>query len=366
MTSPADDLGAVADPARPTGAVGPEAQPGEALAARSARDRVLEEALRDDPTSFEFFQAVRLIESLRTDRAAVGGFAEPDDEAVAFTVNPSLSFPPSEIQSLELPEDGQARMSVNFLGLVGPLGVLPHVYTLLVAETRRTGQDALGDFLDIFQHRVVSLFYRAWKKHRFTVAHEEGAPDPLTTHLLDLVGIGQEQLRGLLPVRDEALAYHAGLLAPVQRSAVALEALISDYFGVEARVVQFVGEWHGLSRRDLCVVGEEIPSSRLGLGAVVGDEIWDPHAEVRIRLGPMDRAMFESFLPGGRAHTELVALTDFFAHGEFDFDVQLVLRDEEVPACRLGEGAGGTRLGWSTWMPRGPHQGDADDAIIAL
>src|SRR5689334_2843833 len=125
-----------------------------------------------DPGAFEFFQAVRLLERLFPGRRPVGGFGDPHEEVAHFSARPVIAFPPSEVHAIEIPGELPARMVVNFMGVVGPLGVLPHHYTLLVAERAQTRDRALRDFLDIFQHRLISLFYRAWLKYHFTTAYE--------------------------------------------------------------------------------------------------------------------------------------------------------------------------------------------------
>ncbi len=330
---------------------------------------LVERALREEPYSFSFFQAVRLLERLNPERASVGRFVDPDAEVVRFSVPPSLAFPPSEIHALEVDEAGEApaEMAVNFMGLTGPQGVLPYHYTLLVAERSRARDDALRDFLDLFHHRMISLFYRAWEKHRFTVAYERGESDRLTEHLLDLVGVGLETLRGRLGVPDEALAFYAGLLSLPPRGAVALEQLIEGFFDVPASVEQFVGGWYPLPLRDQCALDDGGASAQLGLGAVAGDEIWDQQARVRIRLGPMPRARYEEFLPTGAAHERLRALVRFFSHDQFDFEVQLALSADEVPGCVLGaDGEEPQRLGWSTWIRTGPLGRDADETVLVL
>lgn len=331
---------------------------------------LVERALREEPYSFSFFQAVRLLEKLNPERAPVGRFVDPDAEVARFSVPPSLAFPPSEIHALELDEAGAApaEMAVNFMGLTGPQGVLPYHYTLLVAERSRARDDTLRDFLDLFHHRMISLFYRAWEKHRFTVAYERGESDRLTEHLLDLVGVGLETLRGRLGVPDEALAFYAGLLSLPPRGAVALEQLIEDFFDVPASVEQFVGGWYPLPLRDQCALGDGAgASAQLGLGAVAGDEIWDQQARVRIRLGPMPRARYEEFLPTGAAHERLRALVRFFGHDQFDFEVQLALSADEVPGLVLGADDGEPqRLGWSTWIRTRPLERDADETVLAL
>jgi type VI secretion system protein ImpH len=332
-----------------------------------ADDTELLVALSDEATSFGFFQAVRLLERLFPERRPVGGFGDPADEVVRFVVTPAIAFPPSEIRHVELHTE-PPEMSVNFFGLVGPLGVLPYHYSLLAADRLRAGDRALKAFLDLFHHRLISLFYQAWLKHRFVVGYERDQRDPVTEHLLDVVGIGLDGFRRRLPVTDQVLAFYAGLLGPHQRSAAALEGILADYFGVPVVVEQFVGGWYPLAVQTRCALGEERDeSSQLGLGAVVGDEVWDQQARVRIRIGPLGRARYAEFLPGGAAHDTLRALTAFFSDDRFDFEVQLVLAREEVPACVLDDGAGaGLPLGWSTWVSTQPLGRDADETILTF
>jgi type VI secretion system protein ImpH len=327
----------------------------------------LEEALWSEPQTFGFFQAVRLLERLHPERAEVGHFEDPAREVVRFSVNPSLAFPPSELQSLRL--DGeQPAMKVNFMGLIGAQGVLPHQYSMLAAERLRARDTALTDFLDLFHHRLLSLFYRAWKSHRFTTAREDGAPDRLAQHLADIIGLGLETSRGHLPFPDEALIYRAGLLAPQPRGAVALEQLLRDFLDVPVEVVQFIGAWYPLQERDLCEVGDEDSEcARLGFGAVAGDEVWDQQSRVRVRLGPLSRAQYDDLLPGGAGYEALGALLRFYSHDQFDFELQLVLAGEDVVGIRLGDGTDDSqRLGWSTWICSAATVRDADETILTL
>jgi len=327
---------------------------------------VIAEALRSKPHAFEFFQAVRLLERLRPDRAPVGGFDDPGREVVRFGVTASLAFPVSEIQEFELEDDAPSRMRVNFMGLNGPLGVLPHPYSMLVLERLRARDTALADFLDLFHHRFISLFYRAWRKYRFAAAYEDGTQDQLRDRLLDLIGLGLNGYRNRMPFPDEALISRAGLLAPQPRGAAALDQLLEDFFCVDVEVQQFVGGWYPLGRADRCAIGEdEEPGNRLGLGAIAGDEIWDQQTRVRIRVGPLGRAEFDSFLPGGTGHTAMAALLRFYGHDHFDFELQLVLAADAVPGVVL-DGRDDARLGWSTWIRSEPRTRAADETILTI
>src|SRR5258708_274377 len=115
-----------------------------------ARAASMDEVLRDDACSFEFFQAVALLQRLRfKDREAVGQFSNPEDEAVHFRVNNTLAFPASQIQSIEDQKHGPPKMKVNFMGLTGPNGVLPYAYTEMMLELLLAKDPAVAAFLDI-------------------------------------------------------------------------------------------------------------------------------------------------------------------------------------------------------------------------
>jgi type VI secretion system protein ImpH len=326
------------------------------------------ELLAREPYRFDFFQAVRLLERIAPERRPVGRYGTPRTEAARFTADPALPFPASQIQEIDFGADGPPKVSVNFMGLNGPLGVLPYAYSELVLDRLRQKDPALRDFLDLFNHRIISLFYQAWEKHRFAVAYERGELDRFSHHLLDLIGLGSRGLQDRQDVDDVSLIYYSGLLGLNTRSAAALEQILVDYFDVPVEVQQFVGAWRPMDEANQCRVGEETgPSEQLGWGAVVGDEIWDQQTRIRLRLGPMTFERYREFLPDGAAWTELRALSRFFTRDEFDVEVQFVLRREDVPACELGdEAAGAPRLGWSTWVKSAPFQRDCDDTVLQL
>jgi type VI secretion system protein ImpH len=158
------------------------------------------------------------------------------------------------------------------------------------------------------------------------------------------------------------------LLGIPTRPAAALEQLLGDYFGVPAEIEQFVGAWYPLERATQCALDDGSgPSSQLGLGAVAGDELWDPQSRVRVRLGPLSRAQYDQFLPGGRAHDELRALTRFFGNDQLDFEIQLVLDREDVPPCTLGDDdTPPLPLGWCTWIRTAPFGRDPDETTFTL
>ena len=312
--------------------------------------------LFSEPNSFDFFQAVRLLHLLAPDRAPVGDFAHPRQEIVRFGVHASLAFPASAIQSLRPGAPGApAAMDVNFMGLVGPLGLLPNYYTELVAERTRLHDTALAQFLNIFHHRAISLFYRAWERAHFNIGYEREGADAMTSRLLDFVGLGLPPLQKRQLIRDESILYYSGLFGLSSRSALALESILSDYFDVPVEIEQFVGVWRSLVPADQCCFDSGSWESRqLGFGAVAGDEIWDRQSRAQIRIGPLDAERYRDFLPEGTSFKPLQALARFYSGHDVEYEVQLILKQEQVPACELGDVLGNTQLGWFTWMKSTP------------
>jgi type VI secretion system protein ImpH len=343
------------------------------MARQSRRtDPPLERVLFEEGYRFDFFQAVRLLERLYPEHEPVGQDAPPSQEAVRFRSRISLSFPPSEVHEISPPEhrDGPVEMTVAFMGLTGPLGVMPRHYTELLLERLRYRDPALRDFLDLFNHRLISLFYRAWEKYRFPIAYEQAVSKgegygPFSRCLFDLIGMGTDGLRGRLEVDDEALLFYVGLLAQHPRSASALEGLLRDFFGVSATAVQFTGAWLPLPQASRSRLGPGEANNALGDNVVAGESVWDQQARFTLRVGPLTFVQFRQFLPSGRAFRPLVQFARFFVGQEFDFDIQLVLQAPEVPWCCLGEtGERAPRLGWSTWLKTEEFTADAEDAVF--
>ena len=345
-------------------------------AEREEANARMRRAIADSPTSFEFYQVVRLLSRMHPERARIGRWSDPSNEVARFRASTSLGFPASELQELTIPDafgagSAPVQMLVNFFGLTGPQGVLPHIYTEHASARARARDTAFRDFLDLFNHRAISLLFRAWEKNNAVVAHESGAEDHLYEHLLDLVGMGSGGLQNRLPIRDEAVAFYSGLLSVRSRPADGLARLVGDYFDVPATVEQFVGEWRRLESGGQCALGEEGNAGRLGFG-VIGDAVWDPQARVRVRLGPLTREQFDAFVPGGSAHEALRALARLYADDMVGVDAQLVLTRLAVRPCILdvpGDTSAGQRgpgLGRGTWLASRPLARDPDETTLRL
>lgn len=327
----------------------------------------LNEKLLEEPYRFEFFQAVRLLERIHPEKTGVGLSPTPNDEVVRFSSNPSLQFPPSEIQEFKTvrdPETGEERleMAVNFMGMVGIAGVLPIHYTELIYDRRRYSDTALHSFLDIFGHRMVSYFFKAWEKYRFPVQYERG-DDDFTQYLFDWIGLGTDGLRDRMGLEEERLLPYGGLIQQNPHSAIALEQILSDYYGIPAKIDEFFGQWLDLDEESVTRLG--VRNSLLGSEAIIGARIWDQQSKFRMVLGPMPFGQFTDLLPNGSAHEPLKSMTRFMSGLELDFDIQLMLLAKEVPGCVLTTRAKRRpMLGWTSWLKSRPFSQDDDQVVL--
>ena len=329
--------------------------------------------LEQEPWGFDFYQAVRLMKSFRPDRNPVGEFDSPEKEVVHFGANPSMAFPASQIQKLSVRHGHVPFMTVNFFGLFGPSGVLPLCYTELVMDRVRAGDNALRDFLDIFNHRVISLLYRGWEKYRIPATADRPQNNRVLDHLLELIGLGIAGLRNRQNMRDDSLVFYGGLFALQPRSATALRQILSDYFNLPVDVEQFVAAWYRIDDWNQCCLGaRDSRSEMVGHGAIVGDEILDRGSRILVRLGPLTLAQYRDFLPGGylpggSARKVLEEMVRFFVGDALDVDLQLILRSDEVPRCELGpRDTESPQLGWSTWIKSAPFTRNPGEVVMEL
>jgi type VI secretion system protein ImpH len=339
------------------------------MAAKSrGADSDLKQELLQRGFRFEFFQAVRLLARVYPDRQPVGDSGNPSKEVVRFRAHQSLAFPPSDIAQISQARDESrpAEMTVAFMGLTGPQGVLPRYYTELMLERLHRKDSTLRDFFDMFNHRMISLFFRAWEKHHCAVGFEQwllkGKDDRFARLLFALAGLGTEGLRDRLTIDDRSVLRYVGLLRQRPRSAAALERCLGDYFQVPVRVKQFIGAWLKLEEADWTRIGVTGCNNILGHSALAGTKVWDQQAAFRVELGPLNFEQFNLLLPSGQAYPTLVQLTKLFAGPELDFGVQLLLRADDVPATRLeSTETYAPRLGWTTWLKTKPFEHHADE-----
>lgn len=330
------------------------------------KDSSLEDWLYAEGHAFEFFQAVRLLETLYPERIPVGEGSDPSKVVVKFLGKTGLDFPPNEVDHVNPPthEGEAARMRVNIMSLAGALGPLPHTYTEVLLERLKLSDTAMRDFLDIFNHRLISLLYRVRKKMRLGFDFASPGKDPFTPYFFSLMGLGTRGLDKRFQFPERCLLYYTGLLALKPRSMAGLESLATDFFGVPVRGKMYTGRWYNLEADQLTAIGSFGRNRSLGVNTVLGGKVWDQERAFRLIVGPLTFRQFEDFLPINPGFRNLCEITRFYTGDEFDFDVQLKLNAAEVPASRLSSRMG-PRLGWTSWLRTRFFKNDDDQVTLS-
>ncbi len=312
-------------------------------------DTDIEKQLEDEFYEFSFFKAVELLERFAVGREKIGDTLEPSKETVRFSVHPGFTFPPSDIQALKPGnKDEPAKMAVAFMGLVGPSGLLPNWYNELAVKQKKNKNHAYTDFLDMFHHRLISLFYLAWKKHRFPENYESGAGDRLSRYLLSLAGLGTSGMVGMLGLPRESLTFYSGLLSLPVASAAGIEAAIEYFSGARTRVEQFIEQSIELEKDDLTSLGAA--NASLGVDTVCGSCVTECQTKFRVNLGPVGFKTYLRLIPAGDLLLPVFSLIRYMVGIEFEFEIRVYLKKTAVPDCILGQmGPGAPLLGWTSW-----------------
>jgi type VI secretion system protein ImpH len=336
--------------------------PPHALAEISAPARELYESLAAAPYEYDFFQALRRIDAVNGDTPRLGEAPRLVDP-VRLGQLPEVIFAPSTLAEFHpATERTPARLLAYFFGLFGPSGALPLHLTEYARDRMRHHDDpTLVRFLDIFHHRFLSLFYRAWATARPTVSFDRPGADRFGMYLASLFGLGLPSLRERDGMHDHTKLHFTGRLALQTRNVEGLRAIIADYFKLPTSIQEFMPEWIALPRQSLCLLGAAPETGTLGSTATIGERIKVHHLKFRIHIGPLTLAEYERLLPSGFSLDRLEPIVRNYIGDELSWDVNLILLKREVPGVRLGEGA---MLGWTSWLGVRSFESDAAELIL--
>ena len=318
--------------------------------------------LANKPYRYDFYQTLRRLECVYDPKPRWGRALRPVDESVRLGQDPDLSFAPAPLAAFEAGEENRPpRLLVRLFGLLGPNGPLPlHITEYARDRLRHAGDPTLSRFLDLFHHRFLLLFYRAWAQAQPHVNLDRPKEDRFGAYVGAFAGLSTSTFRERDSVPDLAKFFHVGTLIRQSRNPDGLIAILRHFFRMPAQIEEFVGHWLRLPEKERSALGRG--GGALGAGAVLGARVWDRQCKFQIALGPLSFAQYERFLPGGVLLEKLVDWVRMYLSFELDWDVRLRLKKEEVPPLVLGRGS---RLGWTTWVGTRRSDQDADDLCLA-
>ena len=313
--------------------------------------------------AYGFHALLRLYEARRVGGPRLGRSLRPGQDGIRLGQEPGVTHAASSLAAFEAGVDGRAdRLIVHLFGLFGPDGPLPlHITEQARDRQRNHGDATLRRFVDVFHHRMISLFHRAWADVRPTASFDRPWEDRFGEYVGAFIGLSTPGLRDRDAMPDLTKLHFAGLLGGQTRHADGLGAILSSFFTVPVRVESFIGGWLSLPMEDVSRLGDGARTAALGGTAMLGARVWSRQHKFRLVFGPLTLGEYERLLPGGGSFHRLVPVVRNWAGDALAWDVNMVLRRDEVPPVRLGRQG---RLGWTTWLMPRPVARDAADLFL--
>lgn len=317
------------------------------------------ERLIENPESHHIFLALRIIEAQFEGNPRMGESRRPKEDAVRLGQEPRMAFPPTTIGAFKAPGAGPGKLTNRFFGFFGPHGPLPIHLTEYARERLVSKRDpSFVAFADMLTHRMMSLMYRAWTTGNPAVDFDRGAETDFTRHVAALAGYHGTALRDRDAMPDMAKRHFAGLLGSAVKNAEGLVAILSGFLQAPVHMQEFVGSWLELEPDDQWQLGS---GGGLGQTTSIGARVWSRNAKFRLTVGPVPLADYERLLPGQPSMDKLAAIVRNYVGDALDYDVNVVLKADDVPQSVLGQG---TRLGHTSWLGQRQRRSDADDLFL--
>ncbi|MFC3174566.1 type VI secretion system baseplate subunit TssG [Novosphingobium bradum] len=351
---------------------------------------VLSDRLRQRLRRATLPQAARVVEELaaRAGRPAeVGHDAVPSEEPLRFAASERMHLVAGDLARVEpAGEDGRGapvRLVANVLGLAGASPALPAPYSEMQLARRRARDWSFADFLNIFDHRALSFFYRIVRKYSWTLLAERGrrgAGDPVQQLLVALGGLSVEGLRERLDLPDAALVTLTAHLADSRRSARSVETILRTATGLPLRVIEACPVWMSVPRAEQTRIGlcgqfaqlgddpagdGEGGTGGLGGAAMIGASVLDVQHHYTVEIGPLGYGELHDFCARPDKRRVLSQLCILAAGLEQRPSLRLLIPVDEIPELQLGREGSEALLGWTTWLGRPEGRGGiaADCAI---
>ncbi|MFN8367758.1 MAG: type VI secretion system baseplate subunit TssG [Candidatus Kapaibacterium sp.] len=312
------------------------------------KKKTVQQQFLDNPEDFDLHQALRILEKMKPGTLSPGETAMLDSELVAFRSSIDYKFPVSVIKDLKLDESNNHVMEVTHLGLAGAHGSLPLYVTDLVLEQEKRGEPILRDFLDIFNHRLVSIHSRVRRKYRPAYTNDEPSRSPANKVLYSLVGLGHSTVRNKMRLHDEELIPFTGMLSGEQASKSVYECMIAEFCNAKVRIDDFRGEWVTIDKSELTTIGEKGLNTELGVNAICGSRAFNPIASCKIYISELQYERYAAIRPGGREYGAFTDLIRFLFNDTMNIVVNMQLQHSEIPQPFMT--SRGVQLGHFSWI----------------
>ncbi|MFT2798576.1 type VI secretion system baseplate subunit TssG [Serratia sp. N21D137] len=317
------------------------------------------------PWRYDLFHLLRRLDSQSCGRYPLGRAPLPRFESLRIGQTPSMGFAPATLARVEKRENSAVQeISILSFGLFGPNGPLPvHMTEYARDRIHHHQDDSLSAFADLFHHRLILLFYRAWADAQPTVSLDRLDNRRFERYIASLIGMGQPGQLEKGELSPHARFTHAGHLSRHGRDPDGLEKILCNYFKVPVTIISNIPQWMPLSQHEQAQLGTGRRVSRLGVSAFLGVAVRDVQHKFRLKIGPLSAEAYARFLPGEKAVSELRDWIRQYLGIEYAWDVCVLIRSDEVPSAVLSSSG---KLGYSTWLGHQPTLTPRGDLVFIV
>ncbi|ASP39826.1 hypothetical protein CHH28_14595 [Bacterioplanes sanyensis] len=266
-------------------------------------------------------------------------------EQVQFGLSLDADFPPGEVRHLDYQEHQPTELVPIHGGLIAPDGPLPEPFVEWLRELSEQGEEAMLQFLGLFNQRLLALRYLVNRDQSPTLIDTNAEQSHSGALLLALCGHdGHNQ------DVDHDLAL-AGLLANCRMSLPIIRHLLAFSLGLQLREMRSLeGGWVTIDDSDYTYLGEQ-HACVLGSNSVLGRQVWDQHKSIHLIIGPVDWPRLQQLVPGGEDHQQLVAVIQRITDCHFDCRISLFCPQVQIPDLKLGHMSAPMSLGLTAFLP---------------
>ncbi|WP_339481976.1 MULTISPECIES: type VI secretion system baseplate subunit TssG [unclassified Pseudomonas] len=294
------------------------------------------EALEGRAAEASVYRFCQLLEQALPSYPLLGSTSRPTDDPVRFRPDAGMSFPAGELKAIELDKEKPQRpatVRTRLLGLYGVDSPMPTAFLDDIAQ-RREGHEALEAFLDIFNHRIFTQFYRIWRKYSYPATFETGGSDSTSQCLLGLIGLGIPGTARRITTPISRFLALLGVMRLPTRNAEGIDALVKLLApNTQARITP-----HWTQRIDLAQPASLCPSRPVSLseGTPLGAVGQDVNSHLHLTLFTKQEQEANDWLPGGALHSDLIVLLGVYLGWRCNVMLQLTLAVRSLPAPILG------------------------------
>ncbi|WP_047608874.1 type VI secretion system baseplate subunit TssG [Rahnella aquatilis] len=287
---------------------------------------------KDRTPEFNFYRFCQILEELTPERPPLGSTFNPNDDPVRFRPHPGMGFPVSELKTVETDPDfpnDPPTVRTTFMGLYGIDSPLPTSYIDDITQ-RRDGHDATEAFLDIFNHRIMTQFYRIWRKYSYPATFEAGGTDNMSQNMMALAGITHTNT----PPASRLLALLQPLVRPTRTAEGIAGVIMSQAPNTRVTVKPHQVAIMPAAKRARFSFSEQ---QRLGDHLVLGSETADVNYSIGVEMYTEDPEEAKGWLPGGQLREDVFTLLRVYLGCDYDASLKLTIPIELAPLPRLGD-----------------------------